>query len=124
VGLREVLRVPIQEPFESALGKSLGGLSGDLFHGGKIDIKARAFGPEGAFGNHFSELLSEGAKGIQIVGSQLASCHVQTFPGVRENRLGVLRKGSYHQGVVIAKWLLDPTSGMCPRCGCKMLGKP
>lgn len=85
VGIGELLGLPVEEFFDSAPGQGLGGLGSDILHGGEIDIEARAIGPEGPLGNHFAELLGEGADGCQVFGGQLASCHVQTFTGVREN---------------------------------------
>ncbi len=76
VEFRELVGVPIQQGFQSALSEGLSGLGGDLFHGGEVDIEARAVGSEGPFGDHLAEVVSEDADGLQIFRSQLASCHV------------------------------------------------
>jgi hypothetical protein len=103
-----LLGLAVEEFFDRAAGEGLGGLGSDILHGSEIDIESRAIGSEGPLGNDFSELLGESADGGQIVGSQLASCHVQTFTGVGENTVVALRNGLYRRAVVLAKWLLDP----------------
>lgn len=75
VRCRQLLGLLFQEGFDGALGESLGGGAGHVFHGRQIDVQARSIGSEGLAGDHFSPAFGENADGSQIGVRQAGTCH-------------------------------------------------
>jgi len=105
---RELLGLLLQEGFDGALGESLGGSAGHVFHGGQIDVPPRPVGSEGVAGDGFSPALGQGADGGQIGVPQAGMCHEESLHELRKRVRGEFPFSTYRKGVFRAKWVLDP----------------
>jgi len=81
----EVLCLLVQELFHRALGQSLGGGHGHLFHGIQVNVQAGPLFAEGPAGDNFSPLFGQLLNRIQIFLVESSSSHDESFLGVREN---------------------------------------
>lgn len=98
----------LQEGFDGALGESLGGGAGHVFHGGQIDVAARPIGSEGLAGDGFSPACGQGADRGQIGVRQAGMCQEQPLLELRKKVRGEFPFSTYRKGVFTAKWVLDP----------------
>lgn len=106
---RQLFGVPLQEGFDRALGKSLGGGAGHVFHGGQVDVRSRPVGSEGVAGHRFSPALGQGADRGQIGVTQAGMCHEESLHELRKKVQGEFTSSTYRKGVFGAKWVLDPS---------------
>ena len=105
---RQEFGLLLQEGFDGALGESLGGGAGHVFHGGQVHVQPRPIGSEGLASDRFSPAFGQGAEGGQIGVTQTGMCHEQPLLELRKKVRGEFPCSTYRKGAFTAKWVLDP----------------
>jgi hypothetical protein len=108
VRCRQLLGLLFQEGFDRALGESLGGGAGHVFHGRQVDVQARPVRSEGLAGDDFSPALGQRPDSSEISVRQPGMCHEEPLHELRKRVTGEFPVSTYRKGVFTAKWVLDP----------------